>query len=171
MGIEQISEAAIAPSSLEKGGGGVSPGTLKQRAREMRNNPTEPEKRLWQALKGKQLECLKFRRQQVIGQRIVDFYCPWSVIAIEVDGDTHDREIDMARDVLLRDRTGIMILRFTNEEVMRNLDGVLLTILAAAKERNHPPAPSLGRRGRDAEAAIAPSSLEEGVGGGGCKAP
>lgn len=129
----------------------------------MRNNPTEPEKRLWQALKASQLEGLKFRRQQVIGGRIVDFWCPGTGIAVEVDGETHDRESDLAMDAVLRERAGIVVLRFTNEEVMRNLDGVLLAIRKVVREGNHPPTPSLGRRGR----RQAPSSREEGVGGGG----
>ncbi|MFW5634149.1 MAG: endonuclease domain-containing protein [Erythrobacter sp.] len=145
------------------GGGGAPRETLRQHARQMRNNPTEPEKRLWHALKGKQLEGFKFRRQQAIGGRIVDFWCPRTGIAIEVDGETHDRESDLARDEAMRVQSGIVVLRFTNEEVMRNLDGVLLKVLSAAKERNHPPTPSLGRRG----SRKAPSSPEEGVGGGG----
>jgi len=162
-----------APSSLEEGvgGGGAAGDPLRQRARAMRNNPTEPEKRLWHALKGKQLEGFKFRRQQAIGGRIVDFWCPRTGIAIEVDGETHDRARDLARDEVLHDRTGIVVLRFTNEDVMNNLAGVLLRILDVARERNHPPTPmpvpakaGMGRRGRNAGA---PSSPEEGVGGGG----
>jgi very-short-patch-repair endonuclease len=142
-------ERAKAPSSSEEGvgGGGVSPETLRQRSRAMRNNPTEPEKRLWQALKGSQVEGLKFRRQSVVGHRIVDFYCRARKLAVEVDGATHDREEDAVRDARLLADRGIATLRFTNEDVMRNLDGVLTAIGEALRQPNHPPTPSLAKEG------------------------
>tara|TARA_B100000678_G_C17963029_1_gene403989 strand:- start:46 stop:345 length:300 start_codon:yes stop_codon:yes gene_type:complete len=99
----------------------------------MRNNPTEPEKRLWTALRKTQLAYLKFRRQAVKGGRILDFYCPAAKLAVEVDGDTHDRKADVERDAEVRRVQGISILRFTNEEGMRDLDGVLKAILEAAR--------------------------------------
>lgn len=90
--MDQGETAAIAPSSSEEGvgGGGVSADILKARARAMRNNPTEPEKRLWAALRDSRVAGFKFRRQAVIGSRIVDFFCPGRSLVIEVDGDTHD---------------------------------------------------------------------------------
>ena len=94
----------------------------------MRNAPTEPEKRLWMALRNSQLEGFKFRRQSVIGQRIVDFFCPARALIVEVDGDTHDATVDVRRDAELSEQ-GFTTLRFTNREVCDNMDGVLTVIL------------------------------------------
>lgn len=99
----------------------------------MRNNPTEPEQRLWYALRNSQSAHLKFRRQSVKGNRILDFYCPAAKLAVEVDGDTHDREADVERDAEVERAQGIIILRFTNEEVMRDLNGVLTAIVEAVR--------------------------------------
>ncbi len=138
-----------APSSLEEGvgGGGVSQETLKERAADMRNNPTWPEKRLWLALRGKQIDGFKFRRQQVIGNRIVDFYCPAAKLAVEVDGETHNAEADQRRDERLKSDFGVQVLRFRNRDVNRNLDGVLLRLLEELSASNHPPTPSLSKEG------------------------
>lgn len=113
----------------------------------MRNNPTEPEHRLWQALKGKQLERWKFRWQQVIGQRIVDFYCPSAKLAVEVDGETHNPDTDQARNARLFRERCVRVIRFANEDVMRNLDGVLMQLLEALNASNHPPTPSFSKEG------------------------
>ncbi|MBA4047721.1 MAG: hypothetical protein C0476_04180 [Sphingomonas sp.] len=94
----------------------------------MRDNPTEPEKLLWRHLSNTQLGGLKFRRQSVIGTRIVDFFCPSIGLIVEVDGDTHDPDVDRARDYAAR-AIGFATLRVTNAEVMANIDGVLEAIL------------------------------------------
>jgi very-short-patch-repair endonuclease len=100
----------------------------------LRNESTEPERRLWSKLRNKQIEGCKFRRQFGIGIFIVDFYCPDLKLAIEIDGDSHAGEkageYDKYREKSLAE-FGIRCLRFTNYEVMRNLDGVVVTI------RNH----------------------------------
>ena len=119
--------APKAPSSSEEGvgGGGVSPETLRRRAARMRRDQPEPERRLWKELRGSRLSGFKFRRQVVIGRRIVDFFCPAKGLVIEVDGDTHDPVTDADRDAaMLRDH-GFATVRFTNHQVIRNLDGVL----------------------------------------------
>lgn len=108
---------------------------LARRARELRNNATEPERQLWNALKGMRLEGFKFRRQVVIGRRIVDFYCPAAKIAVEVDGETHNPETDRRRDEVMLERFGVRVMRFRNEDVMRNLDGVLGALLGELCER------------------------------------
>jgi very-short-patch-repair endonuclease len=117
--------------------------TLQQRATEMRNNPTEPESRLWRNLSNSQLDGFKFRRQQVIARAIVDFVCPAAKLIVEVDGDTHaDVERDARRDAYLA-RFGYRVVHVTNLEVMRNIDGVLLTIQAALQTADSPhPNPS-----------------------------
>jgi very-short-patch-repair endonuclease len=109
----------------------------------MRNNPTEPEKRLWRSLSNSQLG-YKIRRQSVIGGLIVDFFCPAKALVIEVDGDTHDVEADHRRDTLLSIR-GYRTIRFTNADVMNNIDGVLDAIsrtLSALPDRWPHPNPS-----------------------------
>ena len=97
---------------------------------ELRKNMTEPERRLWSKLRGKQLG-VKFRRQFGIGQYIVDFYCPEKRLAVEIDGDSHFDEAsvtyDLARDEYI-ESLHIRVLRFTNLDVMRNIDGVLQVI-------------------------------------------
>ena len=96
----------------------------------MRHEPTEPEIRLWRALSRSQLGGFKFRRQTVIGSYITDFLCPQKSLIVEVDGNTHDVDIDRHRDADLKAK-GFVVLHVTNDEVMRNLDGVLQTILAS----------------------------------------
>lgn len=61
----------------------------KNKRRQLRNNATEAEKRLWQHLKGRQLDGFKFRRQHSIDSYVVDFYCPQVKLAVEIDGESH----------------------------------------------------------------------------------
>jgi very-short-patch-repair endonuclease len=131
---------------------------LKKRARDMRSNPTEPELRLWRNLSNGQLGGFKFRRQEVIGRTIVDFYCPAANLVIEVDGDTHaDPQREARRDAYLQG-FGLTVLHLANPDVMRNIDGVLQTILSALEGNHAPPVVPTGqlrfqRRGRSREAA------------------
>jgi very-short-patch-repair endonuclease len=116
---------------------------LHERAREMRRNPTEPEKRLWRNLSNSQIDGLKFRRQEVIGPYIADFMCPSCALIVEVDGDTHDEAKDRLRDDVL-EQFGFMVLRVTNLDVMANADGVVRAIALAATGRTsrHMPHPN-----------------------------
>ena len=98
------------------------------RAAKLRNTPTAFEKVLWQHLSRSQLGGFKFRRQHVIGNRIVDFYCPQKALVIEIDGNTHDAAKDAHRDSTLA-QEGYAILRFTNIDVGQNIEGVLEAIL------------------------------------------
>jgi very-short-patch-repair endonuclease len=121
---------------------------LKNRARTMRGSPTEPEKRLWRALSNSQLAGFKFRRQEVIGRCIVDFWCPAAGLAVEVDGDTHaDPARDAQRDAYLAG-LGARVLHLTNPDVMRNIEGVLAVI----SEALHQSPPLQGRGGSRAAA-------------------
>ena len=150
--------APKAPSSSEEGvgGGGVSPETLRVRAARMRRDMPEPERRLWNELRGKRLAGFKFRRQVVIGHRIVDFFCPAKGLVIEVEGDTHDPVADADRDgAMLRDH-GFATVRFTNHQIMRNLDGVLEKLTSVLEEtadrwpkgrEHHPQTPSSEEEG------------------------
>mgnify|MGYP002001419661 CR=1 FL=1 len=80
---------------------------------------------MWNALRGNQLHGHKFRRQAVIGERIVDFFCPSLGLVVEIDGDTHDGESDAVADQLMLREHGFRTVRYSNSEVMQNLDGVL----------------------------------------------
>ncbi|MFA5393457.1 MAG: DUF559 domain-containing protein [Candidatus Ratteibacteria bacterium] len=97
-------------------------------ARKLRNNPTEAEKRLWQHLKYKQLDGLKFRRQQPVGNYIVDFINFEKMVIIEVDGGQHmENQNDTERDKWLY-QNGFIVLRFWNNDVLKNTEGVLEVI-------------------------------------------
>ena len=140
---------------------------LQLRARAMRNNPTEPEKRLWRNLSNSQLLGYKFRRQEVIGRAIVDFLCPAASLVVEVDGDTHsDPEREARRDAYLNG-LDCRVLHVTNPDVMRNMDGVLLVIAEALRVIDSPhPNPSPKGEGLKDEKAqeLLGISLEGSVG-------
>ncbi|HAD81529.1 MAG: hypothetical protein A2509_01225 [Candidatus Edwardsbacteria bacterium RIFOXYD12_FULL_50_11] len=106
-----------------------------QRRKFLRNNSTRAEIILWRFLKKKQLNGLKFRRQHSIGGFIVDFYCPEKRLAIELDGDVHEEKkqatYDKARQKTI-EALGIKVLRFTNEDVIQNVEDVLKAISAEA---------------------------------------
>ena len=115
---------------------------LQNRAHQMRNNPTEPEKRLWRHLSNGQLEGFKFRRQQVIGWFIADFLCASAKLIVEVDGDTHDQVSDRERDAALAEM-GYRTIHVTNQDVMMNMDGTLRFIAEALRQIDSPhPNPS-----------------------------
>ena len=122
---------------------------LLKRAKEMRRNPTEPEKRLWRCLSNAQLGGYKFRRQHVVvaANAIIDLFCPAIGLGIEIDGDTHDANYDEGRDRRLGGM-GFTILRFGNTDVMSNPNGVAEAILTQASTlprrwscRTSPPQP------------------------------
>jgi len=102
-------------------------------ARRLRRNMTPAEQTLWDALKGKQLDGLKFRPQHPVGPFILDFWCPARKLVVELDGGSHDgREAeDEARTQRLQDY-GYRVIRFRNEEVLTDLPSVLERIREAA---------------------------------------
>ena len=110
-------------------------GNLHQRAKELREEVTPMEEKLWQAVRSKRLGGFKFRRQHPIGPYIVDFFCFAKRLVIEIDGEVHQqqKDYDEARTLDLNDR-GYSVLRFTNEEVDRRFDQVLKTILEKLSE-------------------------------------
>ena len=121
----------------------------RQRAKELRANLTEPERRLWYRLRANRLG-VKFQRQVVLPPYIADFASRGHRLVIELDGDTHaERQpYDAARTRALQ-AMGYRVLRFTNADVMTNLDEVLQAILNALKS----PRPLQGEReSREAEA-------------------
>ena len=105
-------------------------GLLKDHAEEMRNNPTEAEKVLWKALRAKGLD-VKFRQQHIIEDFIVDFYCNEYKVTIEVDGGYHNVEKQIKSDAERTARLkelGYTELRFSNEEILCDIDNVLKKI-------------------------------------------
>ena len=102
---------------------------LKQLARILRKHSTLAEILLWNALKGKQMPGYDFHRQKPIDHFVVDFYCPMLKLVLEIDGVTHDgkeKEDDIRQKTL--ESFGLSVLRFRDEEVKRDLDGVLNSV-------------------------------------------
>src|SRR6266478_129705 len=97
----------------------------RERGRSLRQNMTEAEWRLWQILRSHQIRGHKFRRQVPIGRYIADFVCHEARLIVEVDGGQHDRSSpqEAERNGFLQNE-GYRILRFWNNEVLANLDGV-----------------------------------------------
>ncbi|GAB5489416.1 MAG: hypothetical protein Pars2KO_29860 [Parasphingorhabdus sp.] len=107
-------------------------------ARKLRRSMTEAEKLLWSNLRGSQLENSKFVRQFPIGRAVVDFACRSAKLAIELDGGQHsENEADEARTQLI-EAHGYQVIRFWNNEVFENMNGVLEAISQALlNARNH----------------------------------
>jgi very-short-patch-repair endonuclease len=100
---------------------------LKVLSQHLRNNMTDAEKMLWLKLRQKQLKGYPFYRQKIIGEYIVDFYCPKGNLVIEVDGGQHysktGQEKDRTRDNVLREM-GLKVLRFSDRDIFENILGV-----------------------------------------------
>jgi very-short-patch-repair endonuclease len=113
---------------------------LKERASELRKKATPQEKRLWKMLRQKKLGGHYFRRQYVIGPFIADFCCVKARVVVEVEGLVHIRqqEYDAHREAWLREH-GYAVLRFSNDQVEKDLEGVLSEILCACEAQKGPP--------------------------------
>src|SRR5579871_5072824 len=112
-------------------GGRAMPTRLASLARSLRRNSTNAERRLWQGLRRKEVGGFRFRRQVPLGGYIADFASFDARLVIEVDGATHSTDEELARDatrVAALAAQGFAVLRFTNDEVFHNLDGVLETV-------------------------------------------
>ena len=131
------------------------PANLKLKRR-LRLHMTAAELRLWSRLRAKQFQALKFRRQHGIGPYIVDFCCPERSLVIEIDGDTHAETDQVARD---KERDayltslGLDVVRYTNGDVLGNLEGVLADLGRRSTARSTSPSPPYkgrvsGGRGR-----------------------
>jgi very-short-patch-repair endonuclease len=100
-----------------------------ERARILRGNLTDAERRLWSRLRLKQIDGHRFRRQVSIGPYIADFVCLDAKLVIEVDGGQHSDAAEKdARRTALMEAQGFRVVRFWNHEVLGNTDGVLETI-------------------------------------------
>ena len=128
---------------------GYSRSTL-HNAKALRRNITDAERRLWSLLRNSQLRGAKFRRQQPIGHFIADFVCHESRLIVEVDGGQHANGITDIRRTAYLESHGYRVLRFWNNDVLSNLEGVV-QVIAAAISTPHPaqaapesPSPSRG---------------------------
>lgn len=115
------------------------PGANRRLGKAMRRRLTPAEYRLWSLLRGRQLEGLRFRRQEPIGSYIADFVCFERKIVVEVDGGQHSRynaaAADADRDSWFQGE-GFAVLRFANADVMSGSDAVCSAILNAARNRD-----------------------------------
>jgi very-short-patch-repair endonuclease len=143
----------------------VSP-RQRNRAKQLRQAMTRAETLLWRYVKADRIDGLGFRRQVPIQNYIADFICMSAKIVVELDGESHDFEerqtADQNRDAFFVSE-GFQVLRFTNEQVMANLEGVVETIrqTAANRVRGLPLSPTLPHKGggsRDTTASVTSTS-------------
>ena len=106
-----------------------------ENAKELRREMTPAEKILWKHLKANRLDGLHFRRQQIVHGYFADFYCHQNEVIVEVDGGIHDLQkvYDAGREAYLRSLS-FRIIRFTNEEINKNLKGVLQKIVEESRK-------------------------------------
>jgi very-short-patch-repair endonuclease len=119
-------------------------------AARLRRDMTDAEKLLWSRIRARQLGNYKFRRQVSIGPFVVDFLCAEARLIVELDGGQHNSEVDAHRTAVLKN-AGYRIVRFWNNDVLENPEGVLATLLVILGEDPHPPkadalGPSLSRK-------------------------
>ena len=114
---------ALSPLGRGLGEGGKR---MRGYARALRQNFTDAEMRLWQRLRGRRFERIKFKRQQPIAGYIVDFIAPDLKLIIEIDGGQHaERAVQDAERTAALEVCGYHVVRFWNNDVMGNIDGVL----------------------------------------------
>jgi very-short-patch-repair endonuclease len=118
---------------------------MTSRARHLRQKTTDAEAKFWHALRRQQLYGLSFRRQHPVGPYTLDFYCPRIRLAIEVDGGQHAEQVKTADEARTRSlaEKGITVIRFWNNDVLTNLEGVLTELARVAKNCAQSQTPSL----------------------------
>ena len=127
---------------------GAGPGIF-ERAKALRNNMTDAERKLWDELKGNKLSGFKFRRQHPVQRFIVDFYCHKLALVIEIDGEYHQtktqKELDKERTEILN-LNGFMVIRFSNKQVLESIEEVKLEVKEVIQsiEESSKPVPPLG---------------------------
>ena len=122
---------------------------MNEAARTLRRNQTDAERTLWHHLRDRRLDGWKFRRQHPVGPYVLDLYCADANLAIELDGGQHDddehRKHDEKRTAYLVSQ-GLKVMRFWNNEVMENTQGVLEAIREALGPAPQPSSPHHGKR-------------------------
>jgi len=113
---------------------------LKDRRRELRRNQTDAERAFWAKVRNKQFLGMKFFRQYSFGPYILDFYCSEKKLAVELDGGQHNqpegRDSDLVRTDYLNTH-GVEVVRFWNNEVLHEIDGVLARLELELVSQNH----------------------------------
>jgi very-short-patch-repair endonuclease len=111
-----------------------------ERARSLRESQTDAEQRLWYHLRNRRLQGWKFRRQHEIDRYVVDFVCPDTALVVELDGSQHLEQVGYdARRTARLEAHGYRVLRFWDNDVLTNIEGVLEVILEAlASPAPHP---------------------------------
>ncbi|MGH8307251.1 MAG: endonuclease domain-containing protein [Gammaproteobacteria bacterium] len=112
----------------------------KGRSKDLRQRATDAEARLWFHLRARRLCGLKFRRQHPIPPYIADFYCEAEKLVVELDGSQHGKVTDVVRSKAL-ERAGMKVLRFWDNDVLRETEAVLEVILSVAQTRTLTPTP------------------------------
>ncbi|MEW6456702.1 MAG: endonuclease domain-containing protein [Acidobacteriota bacterium] len=110
--------------------------------RKLRKDQTDAEKKLWAVLRNRQLDGVKFRRQFSIGKYILDFYSPEYKLGIEADGGQHYEDESRQQDELRTkelSKIGVQILRFSNEAILNNIEGVYEVIQKTIKKKSNLP--------------------------------
>ncbi|WP_312374929.1 endonuclease domain-containing protein [Stutzerimonas nitrititolerans] len=118
-------------------------------AKRLRNNLTDCERLLWRRLRNRQLSGCKFRRQHPFPPYVLDFYCAELRLVVELDGGQHYGDIGLEKDRLRTDyleRKGLRVLRYSNLDVLQNLEGVLAEIVCWIEAA--PLTPTLSPTGR-----------------------
>ena len=121
-----------------------------QFAKQLRTNLTECERLLWRRLRNRQLSGFKFRRQHPLPPYVLDFYCAELMLVVELDGGQHYDEAGLEKDRLRTDyleRQDLRMLRFSNLDVLQNLEGVLAEIVCWIEAAPLTPTLSPQRRG------------------------
>ena len=118
---------------------------MTSRARRLRGNMSDAEYKLWQVLRRDQLRGLHFRRQHPIGPYTLDFYCPSIQLAVEVDGGQHAelKKVHDERRTRWLTGNGVMVVRYWNNDVLSNLEGVLTDLVRVIETRAQALTPSL----------------------------
>jgi very-short-patch-repair endonuclease len=153
----QVRERPSAHGPLSPiGGEGRVRGQVRERprkyARDLRQSQTDAERKLWWRLRDRRLTGIKFRRQHPIGPFIADFCCTEAKLVVELDGSQHSvrRNSDAERTAFL-ERQGYRVLRFWDNEILTNIDGVLQRIALALRVNQSPSPCPLPRGERDVE--------------------
>jgi very-short-patch-repair endonuclease len=149
MGLDRICSPPLAGGVWGRGYIKEMPSKLTRYAKRLRRNATQAESQLWNRLRARRMEGIKFRRQQPIENLIVDFVSFEKRIVIEIDGGQHAmvKDKDNERDALL-DENGFTVLRFWNNEVLQNIDGVL-EVIRQKCVHGFSPSPGPSRQGRE----------------------
>lgn len=101
--------------------------------RELRKNQTPQERAVWNIVRNRKILSLKFFRQYAVGKYILDFYCPLVKLCLEIDGGQHNYANDFKRTEYLKS-LGVQILRFWNNDVDQNIEGIYQNIYTTAEQ-------------------------------------